>query len=86
MPINKIVPAYKEKFGRVFSVSNFGHPKLIRALEALDELIYVSIECCTVGNFLLLWLLCCVCDEPHTNNVNLGGICTYVLTQVRPAR
>lgn len=42
MPISKIVPAYKEKFGRDLVITNFGFPKLIKALEALPELIEVS--------------------------------------------
>ena len=42
MPINKIVPAYKEKFGRDFVVSRYGHVKLIKALEAIPDVINVS--------------------------------------------
>lgn len=42
MPINKIVPAYKETFGNDFSVTRYGYPKLIKLLEAVPELIDVS--------------------------------------------
>ncbi len=45
MPINKIVPAYVEKFKNEFNPSNYGFPKLIRALEAVQDLILVSGEC-----------------------------------------
>ena len=48
LPINKIVPAYKEKFGCDFVVSRYGFPKLIRALEAIQDTIEVRIcDCCT---------------------------------------
>lgn len=43
--ISKIVPAYKEKFGRELVVANFGYPKLIRALEAIPDVLEVSVRC-----------------------------------------
>ena len=43
LAINKIVPAYKEKFGRDFVVGSYGFPKLLRALEAIPDTIDVSI-------------------------------------------
>ena len=42
LPINAVVPAYKEKFGRDLVVSKLGFPKLIRALEAIADVIDVS--------------------------------------------
>ena len=43
MPINKIVPAYKEKFGRDLVVSRYGFSKLIRALEAIQDTVEVRV-------------------------------------------
>lgn len=43
IPINQIVPTYKETFGRDFDVSSYGHPKLIKVLEAIPDTIRVSI-------------------------------------------
>lgn len=43
LPINAVVPTYKEKFGRDLLVSNLGVPKLIRALEAITDVIDVSV-------------------------------------------
>ena len=45
LAINKIVPTYKEMFGQDFAVSNYGFPKLIRALEAIPDTVDVSISC-----------------------------------------
>lgn len=42
MAINQIVPEYKEKFGRMLGITQFGFPKLIRALEAMPDTIKVS--------------------------------------------
>ena len=42
MPINMVVPTYKEKFGRDLMVTKYGYPKLIRALEAIQEILDVS--------------------------------------------
>lgn len=42
LAINKIVPSYKEKFGRDLLVAQYGFPKLIRALEAIQHTIEVS--------------------------------------------
>ena len=42
LAINKIVPEYKEKFGKNFNCSQFGFTKLIRALEAIPDTIKVS--------------------------------------------
>lgn len=44
LPINKIVPAYKEKFGKDFNVGLYGHSKLIRALEAIPDVVEVSVR------------------------------------------
>ena len=45
MAINQIVPEYKEKFGRMLVVTQFGFPKLIRALEAMPDTVDVSFTC-----------------------------------------
>lgn len=42
MPISKIRPAYKEKFMKDLIVNAFGHPKLIKVLEAVTDVIDVS--------------------------------------------
>ena len=42
LAISQIVPEYKEKFGKHPVFSNFGFPKLIKALEAMPETITVS--------------------------------------------
>lgn len=44
MPINKIVPAYKEKFGCDLVVSRYGFSKLIRALEAIQDTVEVRVH------------------------------------------
>ena len=41
--ISKVVPAYKEKFGKELVVADIGYPKLIRALESLPDVIEVSV-------------------------------------------
>ena len=43
LAINKIVPSYKEKFGQDLLVAQYGFPKLIRALEAIQHTIEVSV-------------------------------------------
>ena len=40
--ISKVVPIYKEVFGRELVVANLGYSKLIRALESLPEILVVS--------------------------------------------
>ena len=42
LPINGVVPTYKEKFGREFVIAKYGVAKLIRALEAITDVIDVS--------------------------------------------
>ena len=42
LPINQIVPEYKEMFGKPPVFSNFGFTKLIKALEAMSDTIMVS--------------------------------------------
>lgn len=42
MPISKIRPVYKEKFNRDFIVTDYGHPKLIKLLETIQDVINVS--------------------------------------------
>ncbi len=43
LAINKIVPVYKERFQREFVMARYGFPKLIRALEAIEDIVEVSI-------------------------------------------
>ena len=43
MPISKIVPVFKEKFGRELLVNNYGYPKLIKALESIPDVVNVSV-------------------------------------------
>ncbi len=43
IPINSVVPTYKEKFGKDFQITNYGFPKLIKALEAITDIIEVSV-------------------------------------------
>lgn len=42
MPINVIPPNFKEKFGKTFVASEYGQVKLIKALEAITDVIDVS--------------------------------------------
>jgi len=42
MPINKIVPSYKEHFKKDLTVQQYGFPKLIKVLEALPNVLEVS--------------------------------------------
>ena len=46
LAMNQIVPEYKEMFGRSLTVSQFGFPKLIKALEAMSDTITVSLYFC----------------------------------------
>ena len=54
MPINKIVPAYKEKFGCDLVVSRYGFSKLIRALEAIQDTLEVRVRVCCAEIQVLL--------------------------------
>ena len=54
LAINKIVPTYKEKFGRDFVVSSYGYAKLIRALEAIPETLDVSMILLCLTQVLIL--------------------------------
>ena len=40
--ISKVVPTYKDVFGRELVVADLGYPKLIRALESLPNILQVS--------------------------------------------
>ena len=42
MPISKIRPAYKEKFLKDLIVAEYGHPKLIKLLEEIPDVINVG--------------------------------------------
>ena len=42
LPISKIRPAYEEKFKKGFIITDYGYPKLIKALEAIPDILYVS--------------------------------------------
>ena len=42
LPINAVVPTYKERFDKNFQISKYGVPKLIKALEAITDVIEVS--------------------------------------------
>ena len=39
--ISKVVPEYKEMFGKELVVSNIGFPKLLRALESIPDIVEV---------------------------------------------
>ena len=55
LAINKIVPSYKEKFGRDLLVAQYGFPKLIRALEAIQHTIEVGWRSCNIeADFVLI--------------------------------
>ena len=41
-PISKIRPLYEDKFGKTFTVSEYGHAKLIKLLETIPDVIDVS--------------------------------------------
>ena len=40
--ISKVIPEYKEKFGKNLVVADFGFSKLIRALESIPNILEVS--------------------------------------------
>ncbi len=42
MPINKVVPSYKEHFKKDLVTANYGFSKLIKLLEAVPEVLEVS--------------------------------------------
>lgn len=44
LPINMVVPTYKEVFGRDFQATHYGFPKLIRALEAIPDTVDVRLN------------------------------------------
>ena len=43
--ISKVVPSYKEMFGKDLNVSHLGYNKLIRALESMPNVVEVSGGC-----------------------------------------
>ena len=59
LAINQIVPAYKEMFGRNLVLSQFGFPKLIKALEAMPDTITVSVGWSVR---VCVWFCLCMCE------------------------
>ena len=43
--ISKVIPEYKEKFGKDLVVADIGFSKLIRALESIPNVLEVSVIC-----------------------------------------
>ena len=65
LPINAVVPTYKERFGKSFQISKYGVPKLLKALEAITDVIEVS---CLNGRVLI-----CNFDKYLTLNSNFAA-------------
>jgi hypothetical protein len=42
MPISKIRPAYTDRFQKDLRVADYGHPKLIKLLEGITDVVDVS--------------------------------------------
>ena len=62
--VSKVVPAYKEMFGRELNVTTVGFPKLLRALESIQDIIEVRFIFVLLVEVYTCWMYCvytCTC-------------------------
>lgn len=69
LPINAVVPSYKDKFGREINISRLGFPKLIKVLEAITNTIDVSDD----ALFCMVPLLNCSVRDELASSLQIRG-------------
>ena len=73
--ISKVIPEYKEKFGKDLVVADIGFSKLIRALESIPNVLEVSV---TIIPFNVYFSNVCWCNSLGIACIH-SIVCTYMI-------